>query len=250
MEENTVKFDVKHALLTNIKLMVGSSFTLDYGQLNAITPPTQVFLGSEYTLRFVWPRPPETGNTSSQNADEQFPRTIGPLWISATSDYDLDRVELKSVRDSMGAGILVNGLILIERPPNDVKISIHDDENAEESPERYLIFWGLKPSAHQLYVSHGEEHAESAWCHVAACEDVLEPSLAPLVDDLLKLDLAGILTRAQASLQLTTDSLKDNWTIIQSVSGSVTEITAQICCLDFFGQETLQLRIESSHAAE
>lgn len=250
MEGNTVEFDVKSAVFTNIKLVTGSSFTLDYGQMNAITPPTQVFLGPEYTLRFVWPRPPETDDTSSQSTGQGLPHTGGPLWISATSDYDVDRVELRSVRDSMGTGILVSGLILIERAPKDIKTSTQDDEDAQETPENYLIFWGLDSSAYRLHVSHGEEHEECAWCYVVACEDVLEPSLAPLADDLLKLDLAGVLARAQASLQLTVGDLKDNWTVVQSVPGSVTEITAQICCLDFFGQETLQLRIEGSHGAE
>lgn len=250
MEGDIVEFDVKSAVFTNIKLLTGSSFTLDYGQLNAITPPTQVFLGPEYTLRFVWPRPPETDNALSQTTDQGLPHAGGPLWISATSDYDVDRVELKSVRDSMGADLLVSGLIRIGRSRKGANINMQDDEDAEETPESYLILWGLNPSAQLSHVSHGEELAESAWCYVVACEDVLEPSLLPLVDDLLKLDLAGVLARAQTSLKLTVDDLKDNWTVIQSVPGSVTEITAQICCLDFFGQETLQLRIESSHAAE
>lgn len=232
--------------------MIGSSFTLDYGQLNAITPPTQISVGPEYTPHFVWPRPTETGTTSSQTDDDQLTHTSESLWLSATSDYDLDRVELKSVRDSMGADLLVGGVMRIERPPKDVATSAQDGEDGEEIPESYLVVWGLKqpnmPSSHDLHVGHGDVDPESAWCYVVALEDVLEPSLAPLADDLLKLDLAGILARTRASPQLNANDLKDSWTVTRSRPGSAAEVTAQICCIDFFGQETLQVRVESSHA--
>lgn len=229
--------------------MIGSSFTLDYGQLYVITPPTQIVLGPEYTLLFAWPRPPETSSLI-QTTDEKSPDVSGPLWLGATSDYDPDRVELKFVRDSLGADALLNGFICIERPAPKLESNIQDDTELGEISELYLVLWGLRkqtvPSAHHSEVSHGEAYPESAWCYVVAWEDVLDASLAPLAYDILQLDLAGILTRMKASLRLTRNDLKERWTVIQSLPESAAEVTAQISCLDFFGQETLQVSVESS----
>lgn len=221
---------------------------MDYGQLYVITPPTQIVLGPEYTLLFAWPRPPET-SPSVQNADEKFPDVNGPLWLGATSDYDPDRVELKFVRDSLGANALLNGFMCIERPAPNLGSNNGDDTEPEEFSELYLVLWGLRkqtvPSAHHSEVSHGEAYPESAWCYVVAWEDVLDASLAPLAYDILQLDLAGILTRMKAALPLTRNDLKESWTVIRSRSGPTAEVTAQISCVDFFGQETLQVRVES-----
>lgn len=227
---------------------MGSSFTLDYGQLYVITPPTQIILGPEYTLRFAWPRPPEI-NSSTQTADEEIPEVGASLWLGATSDYDPDRVELKSVRDSLGAHASLSGFICIERPPPDLDSNSQDGVETDEWPESYLVLWGLRkqtvPSAYHSEVSHGEIYPESAWCYVVAWEDVLDISLAPLADEILQLDFAGILTRIQPILQLTTDDFKERWTAVRSRPGLAAEVTAQIACIDFFGQETLQVGVES-----
>lgn len=229
--------------------MIGSSFTLDYGQLCVITPPTHITLSPEYTLRFAWPRPPETGSLI-QTADEKFPDDDGPLWVGATSDYDPDRVELKLYRDSLGADALLSGLICIERTPPDLDPDSQDDADAEGLPDTYLVLWGLRkqsvPSAHHVEVSHGGVHPESAWCYVVAWEDILDPSLASLADEILQLELASILATIRANIQLTRNDFKEKWTVIQSRPGSAAEVKAQITCLDFFGQETLQLSVEGS----
>lgn len=224
---------------------------MDYGQLCVITPPTHITLSPEYTLRFAWPRPPETGSLI-QTADEKFPDDDGPLWLGATSDYDPDRVELKLYRDSLGADALLSGLICIERTPPDLDPDSQDDADAEGLPDTYLVLWGLRkqngPSTHHVDVSHGETYPDSAWCCVVAWEDVLDPSLAPLANEILQLDLASILTSIQETLQLTRNDFKERWRVIRSSPGSAAEVTARIECLDFFGQETLQIVIGSSHA--
>lgn len=233
--------------------MIGSSFTLDYGQLYVITPPTQIILGPEYTLRFAWPRPPEA-DSSTQTADEKFPHVGASLWLGATSDYDPDRVELKSVRDSLGTNALLSGFICIERPSPDLDSNSQYESGTEQWPETYLVLWGLMKqnlsAAHHSEVSHGEVYPESSWCYVVAWEDVLDLSLAALADEILQLDLSGILTRIRAILPSTRNDFNEMWTAIRSRPGRAAEVTAQISCLDFFGQETLQVRVESSPTDE
>lgn len=250
---STVEFDIKQAPLTTIKLMIGSSFTLDYGHLYAITPPAQIILGSEYAIRFTWPRPPEAG-LSSRSFDEKPLHVGDSFWLGATSDYDPDRVELKSIRDFLGATALLSGLMCIEKPPMDEDSGSEDASGDEETPDIYLVLWGLRqqsvPSFNNLQIGHGEVYPESAWCCIVAWEDVLDPSLASLADEILQLDLPSILTGIQATLQLTTNDFKEKWTVVRSISGAASAVTAEIACLDFFGQETLQVRVESSHADE
>lgn len=232
--------------------MIGSSFTLDYGHLYAITPPTQISLDPEYALRFAWPRPPEV-DPSSQSFDEKRLHVGGSFWLGATSDYDPDRVELKSIRDGLGASALLSGLMCIERSPMDQDSGSENSSGDEEISELYLVLWGLRqqsvPSANHLQISHGEEYPQSAWCYVVAWEDVLDPSLAPLADQILQLDLPSILCRIEATgtLKLATDDFKEEWTVTRFHSGVAAAVTAQIACLDFFGQETLQVRVKSSH---
>ncbi|KAG6355156.1 hypothetical protein INS49_004237 [Diaporthe citri] len=251
-EGNTLEFDVKQAPLTTIKLMIGSSFTLDYGHLHAITPPTRIVLGPEYTIRFAWPRPPETAY-SIHTFDEKNLHVGGPFWLDATSDYDPDRVELKSTRDSLGTAAPISGIMCIEQPPMDQESGSEDGSGDEAIPEIYLVLWGLRQqtaqSSNRLQISHGEVNPESAWCYVVAWEDVLDPSLAPMAGEILQLDLPSILSRIRATLQLTTNDFKERWTAIQSRSGATAVApTAQIACLDFFGQETLQVTVKSSQA--
>lgn len=249
LEEITVEFDVKNATLANIKLMLGSSAALDYGPLYVITPPAQIFIGEEYTLKFTWPRPPETD--SSILADEKLPHLGGPLWLSATTDYDPDRAELKSVRGWLGREVILSGLICVERPSFNPLSTGNASASTEETSETYLVLWGLSqkspPSAHQNRINHGELHSESVWCHVLAWNDLLDPSLAPLAHDILQLDLGSILVRIQNALLLTGNDLKEKCTVTQSSQEPASEITAQVWCLDFFGQETLRLRVGSSH---
>lgn len=229
--------------------MIGSSFTLDYGQLYVITPPTQIVLGPEYTLRFAWPRPPEI-DASNQTADEKFPGVGASLWLGATSDYDPDRVELKSVRDSLGTNALLSGFICIERPPPDLDSNSQYDTGREQWPETYVVLWGLIKQnvsvAQDSEVNHGEVYPNSSWCYVVAWEDVLDSSLAPVADEILQLDLSDILTRTRAILPSTRNDFNETWTAIRSRPGQTAEVTAQISCLDFFGQETLQVTVESS----
>lgn len=249
-EESIVEFDVKKAPLINIKLMVGSSIALDYGPLYVITPPTQILFGAAYYLRFTWPRPPDTDSLSSTD-DEDLPRVGGPLWLSATSDYDPDRGELKAVRGLLGRDVLLSGLICIERLALDPEFTGQDAANTEEISETYLVLWGLgrkaPMSAHQDRVRHGELYSESVWCYIVTWDDVLDPSLAPLAHDILQLDLASTLTRIQGALLLSGNDLKENCTVARSRRGPASGIKAQILCLDFFGQETLQLRVENSY---
>lgn len=231
--------------------MIGSSFTLDYGQLYAITPPTQILLGPEYALRFAWPRPPEV-NPSSQPTDEKHLHVRGSFWLGATSDYDPDRVELRTIRDSLGTPAHLSGLMCIEKPPIDQDSGSEDASGDEEISEPYLVLWGLRqqsvPSDSHLQISHGQVYPQSAWCCVVAWKDVLDPSLAPLADQILQLDLPSILFRIQATIQLSTTDFKEKWTLSRSHSGAATAVTAQVACFNFFGQEALQVKVESSHA--
>lgn len=227
---------------------------MDYGHLYAITPPTQISLDPEYALRFAWPRPPEVG-PSSQSSDEKRLHVSGSFWLGATSDYDPDKVELKTIRDSLDESVLLCGVMCIEQPPTYQNPSSEAASGDEDISEPYLVLWGLRqqsvPSANHLQISHGEVYPQSAWCYVVAWEDVLDPSLAPLADQLLQLDLLGILSRIQANFQLSTNDFslfKETWKVTRSNAGAAAAVTAQIACLDFFGQETLQVRVESSHA--
>lgn len=246
----TVEFDVKSAALANIKLMLGGSVALDYGPLYVITPPAQILIGEEYTLKFSWPRPAETD--SSILADENLPPRGGPLWLSATTDYDPDRAELKTVRGSLGREVHLSGLICIEQLPFDSGPTRNDSASTEETPETYLVLWGLTQkgpsSAHQNRISHGDLNSESVWCYVVAWNDLLDPSLAPLAHHILELQLERVLTRIQDALLLTGNDLKEKCTVTRSPQAPTSGITAQVWCLDFFGQETLRLRVGSSRA--
>ena len=167
-----MNFDVSEAPLTTIKLMLGSSFSLNYGHLYTIRPPTQMMLGFEYKLRFAWPRPPQTSSSSHgaheepRNADESF-------WLGGTSDYDADRVDLKSVRDNFGFPILLSGFICIELSAWDPNRTDQRAADVEETSEIYLVLWGLKQhdaksAPHFQVKSHREAYQESAWCCVVA----------------------------------------------------------------------------------
>jgi hypothetical protein len=248
-DERYVEFDVNKASLINIKLMLESSIALDYGPLYVITAPTQMVIGEEYAVRFTWPRPPGTA-PSSRSSDEKHPPASAPLWLGATSDYDPDGAELKSVRDCFGRTLLLNGLICIDRLPMGPGFSSHVAADTEERHETYLVLWGLRrrppPSTHQDRVSHGELYSESVWCYVVAWDDILDPSLAPLANDLLQLDLGSILTMIQGTLLPWRNDLKETCSVTWSRGGSPSGITAKVWCFDFFGQETLRLNVGSS----